>query len=96
MANLRKEARGRECTVRIPGVCNGNSETVILAHLRMAGLTGVGMKADDLFGAWCCSSCHDAIDRRNRTVDAEYAHTLHLEGIIRTQAVLISEGKLKA
>ncbi|HDU3504235.1 TPA: DUF1364 family protein, partial [Klebsiella pneumoniae] len=23
MANLRKEARGRECTVRIPGVCNG-------------------------------------------------------------------------
>ncbi|MGU5398494.1 nuclease domain-containing protein, partial [Klebsiella pneumoniae] len=27
MANLRKEARGRECTVRIPGHCNGNPET---------------------------------------------------------------------
>ncbi|MEX9297344.1 nuclease domain-containing protein, partial [Providencia alcalifaciens] len=25
MANLRKEAKGRECQVRIPGVCNGNS-----------------------------------------------------------------------
>ncbi|MFW2257492.1 nuclease domain-containing protein, partial [Klebsiella pneumoniae] len=24
MANLRKAARGRECQVRIPGVCNGN------------------------------------------------------------------------
>ncbi|MCC2905110.1 DUF1364 domain-containing protein, partial [Klebsiella pneumoniae] len=24
MANLRKAARGRECTVRIPGYCNGN------------------------------------------------------------------------
>ncbi len=24
MANLRKEARGRDCQVRIPGVCNGN------------------------------------------------------------------------
>ncbi|MCV5695545.1 DUF1364 domain-containing protein, partial [Escherichia coli] len=24
MANLRKEARGRECLVRIYGVCNGN------------------------------------------------------------------------
>ncbi|ELH8345255.1 nuclease domain-containing protein, partial [Escherichia coli] len=24
MANLRKEARGRECQVRIYGVCNGN------------------------------------------------------------------------
>ncbi|EOO3821306.1 nuclease domain-containing protein, partial [Escherichia coli] len=27
MADLRKAARGRECQVRIPGVCNGNSET---------------------------------------------------------------------
>ncbi|MBH0318224.1 nuclease domain-containing protein, partial [Escherichia coli] len=26
MADLRKAARGRECQVRIPGVCNGNSE----------------------------------------------------------------------
>ncbi|EMK8744491.1 DUF1364 family protein, partial [Escherichia coli] len=24
MANLRKEARGRECQVRIYGICNGN------------------------------------------------------------------------
>ncbi|MGV3346389.1 nuclease domain-containing protein, partial [Enterobacteriaceae bacterium LUAb1] len=38
MANLRKEAKGRECQVRIPGICNGNSETVVLAHLRMAGV----------------------------------------------------------
>ncbi|EEW8596318.1 DUF1364 family protein, partial [Escherichia coli] len=27
MTNLRKEARGRECQVRIYGVCNGNPET---------------------------------------------------------------------
>ncbi|EJM1279149.1 DUF1364 family protein, partial [Escherichia coli] len=27
MANLRKEARGRECQVRIYGICNGNPET---------------------------------------------------------------------
>ncbi len=30
MADLRKAARGRECQVRIPGVCNGNSETSVL------------------------------------------------------------------
>ncbi|MGV3346390.1 nuclease domain-containing protein, partial [Enterobacteriaceae bacterium LUAb1] len=53
------------------------------------------MKADDLFGAWCCSACHDCIDRRNRAIDAKYAHTLHMEGIIRTQAVLIQEGKIR-
>jgi len=95
LSKLRNEARGRECQVSIPGVCSGNPETVVLAHLRMAGLTGFGMKANDLFGAWCCSDCHDVIDRRNRAVDAEYAHTLHLEGIIRTQAILIQEGKLQ-
>ncbi|EFH2748188.1 DUF1364 family protein, partial [Escherichia coli] len=27
MANLRKESRGRECQVRIYGICNGNPET---------------------------------------------------------------------
>lgn len=96
MANLRKEARGRECQVRLPGICNGNSETVVLAHYRMAGLCGTGMKPADLFGAWCCSSCHDEIDRRTRLTDAGDANVAHLEGVIRTQAVLLSEGKLKA
>jgi len=96
MANLRKEARGRECQVGLPGICNGNSETVVLAHYRMAGLCGTGMKPADLFGAWCCSSCHDEIDRRTRLTDAGDAHMAHLEGVIRTQAVLLSEGKLKA
>ncbi|MFO5541033.1 nuclease domain-containing protein, partial [Klebsiella pneumoniae] len=44
MANLRKEARGRECTVRIPGHCNGNPETSVLAHYRLAGTCGTGCK----------------------------------------------------
>ncbi|MEG7663767.1 DUF1364 domain-containing protein [Hafnia paralvei] len=95
MANLRKEAQGRECQVRLPGICNGNSETVVLAHFRMAGLCGVGMKPNDLFGAWACSACHDEIDRRTRRTDASEAHMAHLEGVIRTQAALIAEGKLK-
>lgn len=95
MANLRKEAQGRECQVRLPGICNGNSETVVLAHFRMAGLCGVGMKPNDLFGAWACSACHDEIDRRTRRTDDGEAHMAHLEGVIRTQAELIAEGKLK-
>ncbi|HGN0358311.1 TPA: nuclease domain-containing protein, partial [Proteus mirabilis] len=52
MMNLRNEAKGRECQIRIPSVCNGNSETVVLAHYRMSGLCGVGIKSHDLFGAW--------------------------------------------
>lgn len=95
MANLRKEAQGRECQVRLSGICNGNSETVVLSHYRMAGLCGVGMKPNDLFGAWACSACHDEIDRRTRRTDAGEAHMAHLEFVIRTQAALIAEGKLK-
>ncbi|MCO8052432.1 DUF1364 domain-containing protein [Proteus penneri] len=96
MANLRKEARGRECQIRIPGVCSGNSETVVLAHYRMSGICGIGIKPNDVFGAWACSACHDEIDRRTRITDAEYAKQCHLEGIIRTQDILIKEGKIKA
>ena len=48
MADLRKAARGRECQVRIPGVCNGNPETSVLAHIRLTGLCGTGTKPPDL------------------------------------------------
>lgn len=94
MANLRKEAKGRECQVRLPGICNHNPETVVLAHFRMVGINGVGMKPDDMFGAWACSACHDEIDRRTRKMDYELVRLAHVEGVIRTQAILKSEGKL--
>jgi len=78
--------------VRLPEVCNHNSETVILAHYRMAGLSGVGMKPDDALGAWSCSSCHDAIDRRTHMeLERDYVRLAHLEGVMRTLAVLRSE-----
>jgi hypothetical protein len=90
--DLRKEARGRGCTVRLPGVCNHNSETVVLAHIRMAGVSGMGMKADDLLGAWACSACHDAIDRRSHPdLERDYVRLAHLEGMVRTIAQLRSE-----
>ncbi|CNE24912.1 DUF1364 domain-containing protein [Yersinia enterocolitica] len=95
MANLRKEARGRECQVRLPGICNGNNETVVLAHYRLSGICGTGIKPPDLFGAWCCSACHDEIDRRTHIMDVESAHLAHLEGMVRTQAILLSENKVK-
>ena len=90
---LRKAARGRECMVRLPGVCNHNPETTVLAHVRLAGVSGMGLKADDLLGAWACSSCHDAIDRRSHTdLDRDYVRLAHLEGMVRTIAQLRKEG----
>jgi len=90
--NLRKQAKGRDCMVRLPGICNHNPETTVLAHVRLAGVSGMGMKADDLFGAWACSSCHDAIDRRAHTdLDRDYVRLAHLEGMVRTIAQLRKE-----
>jgi hypothetical protein len=93
---LTKAARGRECQVRMPGVCNSNPETTILAHYRMAGTCGVGIKPNDLQGAWACSACHDACDGRTRVVDRETARQCHAEGVMRTQAQLLREGLVLA
>jgi hypothetical protein len=49
--NLRKAARGRQCQVRLAGVCNHDESTVVLAHYRLAGLSGMGMKSPDPIGA---------------------------------------------
>lgn len=60
---IRKSAKGEGCTLRIPGVCNGNNETTVFAHL--PGNKGTGTKNHDLFGVYCCSDCHDWIDGRS-------------------------------
>ena len=81
--------------VRIPEVCNHNSETTVLAHYRLAGVSGIGMKSPDILGARACSACHDAIDRRAHTdLDRDYVRLLHLEGMARTLAQLNREGLL--
>lgn len=89
MSKLTESAKGQECQVRIPGVCNRNPETVVLAHLNGAGM---GRKAHDIHGAYACSACHDEIDRRTRRVDTDYAKLCHLEGVIRTQLLMLEAG----
>ena len=94
MSKLTKLARGRECQVRLP-CCNHNTETTVLAHYRLAGTCGIGMKPNDLQGAWACSACHDEIDRRTRLFEPEFVRLAHAEGVIRTIDILIKEGKIK-
>lgn len=62
--SLRTLAQGQPCMVRIPGVCNGNPETTVLAHIRRGNVAGMGQKPPDLCGVWACSACHDVMDRR--------------------------------
>lgn len=95
MTTLREHARGRDCQVRIIGVCNFDPSTTVLAHVRMAGLTGMGLKANDLAASWCCSACHDETDRRTQRVGRDIALMALYEGVLRTQAQLVKHGILK-
>ena len=93
---ITKLARGRECQIRLEGVCNFNAETTVLAHYRLSGLNGMGMKPPSLVGAWACNACHDAVDRRSHMdLDRDYVRLAHLEGMARTIAILSNEGRIK-
>lgn len=73
--------------IRIPGVCNCRPDTTVLCHLRMSGISGMGLKANDLLAAWGCSDCHRYVDTHG--IDGR---TALLEGMARTQAHLIDRG----
>lgn len=100
MSKLRKAAQGRECMVRIPYICNGDPATTVLAHYRLAGCSGMGLKPDDALGAWCCSACHDAVDGRSIAIHSKGAYfrdevrLMHAEGVMRTFDALRREGLL--
>lgn len=90
-APLRQSARGQECMIRIPGVCNGDPSTTVLAHMNGGGM---GMKHHDLNAAFSCSDCHNSVDGRSVTVGVELLRGYHLEGVIRTQQWWVENGYL--
>jgi hypothetical protein len=85
----RDGAKGAPCTLRIVGVCCGDSETTVFAHIRDRH-TGKAQKASDLSGADACWRCHDVLDRRAKMPDGKYIsdedwHRYALRGIQETQ-----------
>jgi hypothetical protein len=92
MADLRKAAAWRSCQVRLAGC---QSEPCVLAHVRLIGVSGLGIKAPDLLGCWACDSCHRAYDTRGRGDAADDVELAFLRGVMRTQAQLIREGVVK-
>lgn len=90
---IRNSARGQECQVRMPGVCNRNNETVILAHVGKG--SGMGQKCDDIHATYACSACHDVIDRRVRQDNASEVQVYAYEGMVRTQKLLPEQELIK-
>lgn len=98
-AKLRKitqSARGQECTVRIPSICNGNPETVVFAHVNGIRFGhGVGKKTK--WGAYSCSACHDCTDGRiprPHGMTHDQVKLAHYEGVIETLNKLVEKGLL--
>ena len=62
---IQKYARGKPCSLRIPGVCRTTpeNEDVVLAHAPYPGRGGT--RLHDWWGAPACMHCHDAMDGRN-------------------------------
>lgn len=92
MIDYRKLARGQECQIREPGVCNFDTTTTVLAHVRIIGISGMGHKVPDLLASWACSDCHAWCDS-GASPKMERDLSL-LRGMARTQAALIRMGKL--
>ncbi len=62
--HLLSMARGQSCLLKVPGVCNGNRETVVAAHSNF-GIHGKAKsrKADDQYHVYACSACHQWLDQ---------------------------------
>ncbi len=90
LRDLREFAEGKECQLRLPGVCNFDTATTVLAHVRRGGVAGMKQKPPDLCGIHACSNCHDAMDGRSgpRKIPGD---TDVLEGLNRTLALLSKE-----
>ena len=95
-------ARGENCTLRITGVCNFNSETTIPAHLNGAGWA---KKSDDNLICYSCSDCHTWLDGGYTKINLDdytpeqlkraIRDSEQLRGIVETNPKLIQKGLIK-
>lgn len=93
MTDLRKLAKGQECKVRLPGICNFNDETTVLAHIRL-GYFGIGKKPSDWCGVHACSACHDELDRRTRRMDKTQVESDTLRALCEQLQWYVDKGLL--
>lgn len=93
-SKIRQSAKGQQCTVGIPQICNGNPETVVLAHLNGGGM---GAKHPDIHAAFSCSACHSWLDGgyANTGYNRDIRDLWHLQAVIRTQLILIKQGLME-
>lgn len=95
--NLRTIAAGKPCSLRLPGVCNFNETSTVLAHIRRGNTAGGGMKPADINAVPLCSACHDVFDGRKPSsysrveLDAEMlrAHVQWLDWLAKEEFIIV-------
>ncbi len=87
---LRDSARGQECTMRVPGACNHNPDTVVLCHVSTKRSAAMSGKNHDNFSFYGCSNCH-AWQEANRYKDPMCAQYV-LEAMDETNQRMKEQG----
>ena len=92
---LRRSARGQPCVLRIPGRCNGDPDTTVLAHAPLGG-RGMARKASDVHAVFACSGCHAVLDGHIKADDVplEELWECVIRGIAETQQTWWEQGLL--
>jgi hypothetical protein len=88
-------AKGENCTLRIPGVCNFNPETTVPCH---SGGAGWAYKSHDIHICYGCSDCHNFLDGgyvNSNLMDIEQLMCEFLRAMIETQSILIQKNLIK-
>jgi len=93
VSKITKSARGMACQLRLDGcLSGGENPTTVYAHLNTGGM---GQKALDIHGFYCCFSCHDYYDFRKQAeppYDKEGLENKALRAMRRTQEILTKKG----
>ena len=93
MSRITESARGEQCQIRIPGICTHDPAQTVWAHANgSASGKGIGMKSIDELGAYACSACHDAYDRRKIVAPHSEVELMFWQGHARSLIILKKKG----
>lgn len=85
---IRSSAKGEECTLRFPDICNYDPATTVLCHRNGAGM---GTKAEDTDAAYGCYACHMVFDGqhpRPAAFSRELMLSLFNDAVAQTNRIL--------
>jgi hypothetical protein len=91
LKRITDSAEGKDCQIRLVGICNHDPSTVVFCHFRIGGISGIGYKTDAPIGAYGCSACHAVVDRtKDPEIQLDFA-----KGCLRTLEIMWRTGVIR-